>query len=118
MRALRMCSLHCLMDCTRAKACPGSALIAASRVNPTCSVEPGNDEREVRTTTSSPRKRGSSSFFNWRLIRRGQARLTLPGWRQNLVALDHALQLIDQPLDLDGLRHRRRDHQALKRETI
>jgi hypothetical protein len=35
------------MDCTGTRACPSSALLrAASRVNPTCGVKPGNDGGE------------------------------------------------------------------------
>src|SRR6516225_7384455 len=33
------------MDCTATRACPScAALYAASRVNPTCDVKPGNDD--------------------------------------------------------------------------
>src|SRR2546422_9244072 len=44
---LRKSSLQRLMDCTATRACPSCAVLsAASRVNPTCGVKPGNDELE------------------------------------------------------------------------
>src|SRR5215471_20423889 len=37
--------LRRLMDCTATRACPSCAVLcAASRVNPTCGVKPGNDD--------------------------------------------------------------------------
>src|SRR5215471_6639508 len=39
------------MDCTATRACPSCAsLCAASRVNPTCGVKPGNDDLNVAPT--------------------------------------------------------------------
>src|SRR5262249_25485131 len=38
-------SLRRWMDCTATRACPSCALLcAASRVNPTCGVKPGNED--------------------------------------------------------------------------
>jgi hypothetical protein len=43
--ALRACAT---MDCTGTRTCPSSAFLrAASRVNPTCGVKPGNDGGEA-----------------------------------------------------------------------
>src|SRR5262249_12895100 len=39
------------MDCTATRACPsGAVLCAASRVNPTCGVKPGNDGSEIEAS--------------------------------------------------------------------
>src|SRR6266542_2580820 len=45
---LRKKSLQKSMDCTATRACPSCAVLcAASRVNPTCGVKPGNDAPKV-----------------------------------------------------------------------
>ena len=46
------------MDCIGTRACPSSALLrAASRVNPTCGVKPGNDGGETVAAILRPFER-------------------------------------------------------------
>jgi hypothetical protein len=85
------------MDCTATRACPSCALLcAASRVNPTCGVKPGNDGGWVNATVWRSHLDKDLSVFNDRGISLDRNH----AWRpDNRTGLDIELPAVKIALD-------------------